>query len=131
MTDRVPDHQQCLLIYDGDCRLCVTAKAGLERWGGESPDQPVRFVPYQSDEAVRRLGAEYRPGRPDVAFLVRPDGTIQRGLEAFLPLLPGLPGGRLFLILARIPFLKPLAVLAYRLVARNRYRWFGAVTNSR
>lgn len=131
MTDRESDDQRCLLIYDSDCRLCVTAKDGLERWGGESQSQPVRFVPYQSEEAVRRLGAEYQPGRPDVAFLVQPDGTIQRGLEAFLPLLPGLPGGRLFLILVRIPFLRPLAVLAYRLIARNRYRWFGAVTRLR
>src|SRR2546422_7087382 len=39
-----------------------------------------------------RLGSEYKPGRPDVAFLVEPDGTISRGLDAFLPLVPGLPG---------------------------------------
>ena len=131
MAGQVQGDQDCLLIYDDDCRLCVRAKAGLERWGRESPEQPVRFVPYQSEEAARRLGAEYQPGRPEVAFLIRPDGKIQRGLEAFLPLLPGLPGGRLLLTLARVPFLKPLAVLAYRLVARNRYRWFGAVTRPR
>lgn len=131
MTDQIPGSQECILIYDGDCRLCVTAKTGLERLGRERPKQPVRFVTYQSEEASRCLGADYRAGRPDVAFLIQPDGTIQRGLEAFLPLLPGLPGGRFFLALTRIPFLKPLAILAYRLVARNRYRWFGAVTHPR
>lgn len=113
-----------VLIYDGQCRLCVTAKEGLERLGR---DQDVRFVPYQSEEAACRLGQEYRPGRPDVAFLVEQNGMIKRGLDAFLPLLPGLRGGRLLRALLRLPLIRPLAYLAYRLVARYRYRWFGQV----
>jgi predicted DCC family thiol-disulfide oxidoreductase YuxK len=71
-----------ILIYDGQCRLCVTAKAGIERL---ETTPGVRFVPYQSDEAVRCLSADYRPGRPDVAFLVEGDGTIQKGLDASGP----------------------------------------------
>lgn len=113
-----------ILIYDGHCRLCVTAKQGLERI---ECDPGVRFVPYQSEEAAGRLGGEYRPGRPDVAFLVERDGTIRRGLDAFLPMLPGLPGGRALLAVMRAPFIRPLANLVYRLVARYRYRWFGKV----
>jgi len=115
------------LIYDGQCRLCVTAKEGIERLGA---DQSVRFVPYQSDEALNHLGAEYKAGRPDVAFLVGPDGTIHRGLDAFLPLLPGLPGGRFLLSFLRIPVLRPLAYLIYRLIARYRYAWFGSVKSA-
>ncbi|MBI4400277.1 MAG: DUF393 domain-containing protein [Nitrospirae bacterium] len=117
-----------ILIYDGQCRLCVTAKEGLERLGeeGVGPEK-VRFVPYQSEEAARCLGSDYKPGRPDVAFLVERDGTISRGLDAFLPLLPGLRGGRVLLILMCVPPLRPLAYLAYRLIARYRYRWFGEV----
>jgi len=116
-----------ILIYDGQCRLCVTAKEGLERLEGARLDGKVRFVPYQSEEAARCLGSEYRPGRPDVAFLVDADGRVSRGLDAFLPMLPGLRGGRMLLALMRIPVLKPLADLAYRVVARYRYRWFGQV----
>jgi predicted DCC family thiol-disulfide oxidoreductase YuxK len=113
-----------ILIYDGQCRLCVTAKEGLERLG---MDGDVRFVPYQSEEAACHLGSDYRPGRPDVAFLVDQDGKISRGLDAFLPLVPGLPGGRVLVALLRMPLMRPLAYLAYRLVARYRYRWFGQV----
>lgn len=113
-----------ILIYDGQCRLCVTAKEGLERVGGNGG---VRFVPYQSEEAACRLGRDYRPGRPDVAFLVEENGTVRRGLDAFLPLLPGLRGGRVLLAFMRVPLLRPLAHLAYRLVARYRYKWFGQV----
>ena len=116
-----------ILIYDGQCRLCVTAKEGLERSEGSRPDGTVRFVPYQSEEAARCLGSEYRPGRPDVAFLVAADGRVSGGLDAFLPLLQGLRGGRILLALLRIPALKPLAYLAYRIVTRYRYRWFGQV----
>jgi predicted DCC family thiol-disulfide oxidoreductase YuxK len=112
------------LIYDGECRLCVTAKEGIERLGGE---QDVRFIPYQSEEAARHLGNEYKPGRPDVAFLVEHDGRISRGLNAFLPLLPGLRGGRILSALLRFPLLRPPAYLIYRLIARYRYAWFGAV----
>lgn len=113
-----------VLIYDGQCRLCVTAKDTLERQVGGGT---VRFVPYESEEAARCLGPDYRPGRPDVAFLVEDDGTIKTGLEAFVPLLPGLPGGRLLLALWRMPLFRPLASLVYRVIARNRYRWFGQV----
>jgi predicted DCC family thiol-disulfide oxidoreductase YuxK len=112
------------LIYDGECRLCVTAKEGIERLGG---DRAVRFVPYQSEEAACRLGADYTPGRPAVAFLIEPNGHIRRGLDAFLPLLPGIPGGRFLLSLLRFPVLRPLAYIIYRLIARYRYAWFGAV----
>jgi len=113
-----------ILIYDDQCRLCVTAKEGLERIG---EDKDVRFVPYQSEEAASRLGTEYSPGRPCVAFLVERDGTIRRGLDAFLPLVPGLRGGRVLHAILKVPLIRPLAYLAYRLIARYRYKWFGSV----
>ena len=87
----------------------------------------MRFVPYQSEEALAHLGKDYKPGRPDAAFLVEPDGRIRRGLDAFLPLLPGLRGGRFLGPLLRLPFVRPLAYLMYRLIARYRYAWFGTV----
>ncbi|HJU03676.1 MAG TPA: DUF393 domain-containing protein [Nitrospiraceae bacterium] len=124
---RVQDNQSkkdCILIYDAQCRLCVTAKEGLEQAGNR---KGVRFVPYQSEEAAARLGKEHQPGRPAVAFLVDEEGRIRRGLDAFIPLLPGLPGGRILHALMKIPLIKPLAYLAYRFIARYRYRLFGQV----
>lgn len=114
-----------ILIYDGQCRLCVTAKESLERRtdGGD-----VRFVPYQSEEAVQCLGPDYKSGRPDAAFLVEADGKVTKGLDAFVPLLPGLRGGWLLLAFWRVPVLRPIAYALYRVIARYRYRWFGTVT---
>ena len=119
--------RECTLIYDADCRFCVMAKEGIERAGGNRGQTQVRFLPYRSEEAERRLGNEYVPGRPEVAFLVGEDGCIQKGLEAFLPLLPGLKGGRILHRLIGVAWLKPLAYLLYRIIARYRYQLFGSV----
>ena len=119
--------QSCLLVYDGQCRLCVTAKKGLERLEPHADATPIRMVPYQSEEAKQALGESYRQGCPNVAFLVRPNGEIDRGLDAFLALLPGLKGGRGLSVLLSLPLVKPFGYLLYWLVARYRYAIFGRV----
>jgi len=113
----------CLLIYDGECRFCVATKRKLEQ-AGMGPTQ-VRFVPYQSAEAKQALGSLHGPGRPDMAYLVQPSGDIRQGLDAFLPLAAGFPAGRVLLWFLRIPFVKRVGWLLYRLIARHRYRMFG------
>ena len=119
--------QACLLVYDGQCRLCVTAKQGLERLETHADAIPVRMVPYQSEEAKQALGESYQPGRPNAAFLVHPNGEIARGLDAFLALLPGLKGGRALTVLLSFPLVKPFGYLLYWFVARYRYYIFGQV----
>jgi predicted DCC family thiol-disulfide oxidoreductase YuxK len=119
--------QTCLLIYDGQCRLCVTAKKGLERLENHTDAPPIRMVPYQSEEAKQALRESYRSGRPNAAFLVRPNGEIARGLDAFLSLLPGLKGGRILAVLLSLPLVKPFGYLLYWVVARYRYSIFGTV----
>ena len=123
--------QACVLIYDGECRLCVSTKQKLEQAGVGQAGSDVRFLPYQSDEAQRALGQKYRLGRPDMAFLVRPSGEVRQGLDAFLPLASSLPGGRLLLWCLQIPLAKRLVEWGYRMIARHRYRLFGAVRSSR
>jgi predicted DCC family thiol-disulfide oxidoreductase YuxK len=129
MTEHSSDQhiRPCLLIYDGQCRLCVTAKQGLERLETNTAGDNIRMIVYQSEEAKDILGPRYQPGRPDVAFLVGSDGKVAQGLDAFLPLLPGLKGGPFLTGLFRIPLIKPLGRLLYRFVARYRYRLFGEV----
>lgn len=122
-----PTSEECVLVYDGRCRLCVTAKEGLERLATQNETKAVRMIPYQSEKAREVLGATYRPGRPDVAFLVQPNGVIRQGLDAFLPLLPGLRGGKFLATFFSFPLVKPLAFLLYGLVARYRYHLFGEV----
>ena len=119
--------QTCLLVYDGECRLCVTAKNGLERLEPHADATSIRMVPYQSEEAKQALGESYCPGRPNAAFLVRPNGQIASGLDAFLALLPGLKGGQILSVLLSLPLVKPFGYLLYWFVARYRYAVFGKV----
>ena len=119
--------KDCLLVYDGECRLCVAAQKGLERLETHANATPVRMVPYQSEEAKQALGESYRPGPPNAAFLVRPNGEIARGLDAFLALLPGLKGGRVLSVLLSLPLIKLFGYLLYWFVARYRYAVFGKV----
>ena len=85
------------------------------------------MIPYQSEEAKQALGESYRPGRPNAAFLVHPNGEVARGLDAFLTLLPGLKGGRVLSVLLSVPLIKPFGYLLYWFVARYRYAVFGTV----
>ncbi|MDF0676265.1 MAG: DUF393 domain-containing protein [Nitrospira sp.] len=117
--------QVCLLVYDAECRLCVSTKQKLEALGVVQAGSDVRFLAYQSEEAKKMLGPNYRSGRPDVAFLIQPSGEVFQGLDAFLPLVPNLPGGKLLLWCLRFPPAKRLAEWGYRMAARHRYRWFG------
>ncbi|MDF0667914.1 MAG: DUF393 domain-containing protein [Nitrospira sp.] len=114
-----------LLIYDGECRLCVSTKQKLEALRVVQAESDVRFLAYQSEEAKRILGPNYRSGRPDAAFLIQPSGEVLQGLDAFLPLVPDLPSGRLLLWWLRFPPAKRLTEWGYRVTARHRYRWFG------
>jgi predicted DCC family thiol-disulfide oxidoreductase YuxK len=107
--------------------MCVAAKNGLEQLRGKDHAEEVRLIAYQSEEAKEVLGSLYRSGRPDAAFLVSSDRTIATGLDAFLPLLPGLKGGQLLASFLSLPLVKPFAHLAYRVLARYRYRLFGEV----
>ncbi|MGC4099329.1 MAG: DUF393 domain-containing protein [Nitrospira sp.] len=117
--------QVCLLVYDGECRLCVSTKQKLEKLGIGQAESDIRFLAYQSESAKRILGANYRSDRPDAAFLVRPSGEVLQGLQAFLPVISSLPGGRLLQWWLRLPAIKGLAEWSYCMVARYRYRWFG------
>jgi len=132
MSNHSPESpfRSCLLIYDGQCRLCVTAKKGIERLEANSEGDPIRMITYQSEEAKAALGAAYRPGRPDAAYLVCSHGEVVQGLDAFLPLLPGLRGGWFLASLLRLPRARFLGTCLYRLIARYRYRLFGEEAQS-
>lgn len=132
MGEQVPasplDPQQpCLLIYDANCRLCVATKERLGRAGMGLPGSGVRMIPYESQEAASVLGAQYRPGPPSMAYLISPAGGVSQGVDAFLPLMHGLPGGKFVRWMLKGPIARSLAERFYRWIARHRYRLFGAV----
>ena len=56
------------VVYDGQCRLCVTAKKGLERLGTHADATPIRMVPYQSEEAKQALRSSTSTSHQEYLF---------------------------------------------------------------
>jgi predicted DCC family thiol-disulfide oxidoreductase YuxK len=110
-----------VILFDGVCNLCN----GFVRFViARDPAAHFRFGPLQSEAAQRLVGAQRMPEPlPDSIVLVE-DGRVWTESSAALR------------VLRRLRFPWPLAVVfllvpppvrdrVYRMVARNRYRWFG------
>jgi predicted DCC family thiol-disulfide oxidoreductase YuxK len=86
------------------------------------------MIPYESQEAASALGEQYQPGPPSMVYLISPAGGVSQGVDAFLLLIQGLPGGKFVWWMLQWSLTRSLAERAYRWIARYRYRLFGAVT---
>jgi predicted DCC family thiol-disulfide oxidoreductase YuxK len=65
--------------------------------------------------------------RLDEMRLIGHHGSVSSGVSAFREMLVFLPMGKCFERLFRLPGILFLANGLYRMVAKNRTRWFGAV----
>ena len=109
------------VFYDGDCPLCMREIAFLKR---RDKRWRVRFT----DIAAETFDPS-RLGLPWSDFMDRihgrlPDGTWVEGVEVFRRVYAAVGLGWL-LAPTRLPGLRQLADLAYRVFARNRLRWTG------
>jgi predicted DCC family thiol-disulfide oxidoreductase YuxK len=113
---------QPLYIFDGICVLC----SGFVRfWLARDRDGVMRFAPAQSSTGQRMLEALGLPDDfYDRSIVLIDDGRAWFGSTAVLRALRHLPVPWRWL---RLLLLLPTALRdpLYRLVARNRYRWFG------
>ncbi|WP_419933901.1 thiol-disulfide oxidoreductase DCC family protein [Candidatus Palauibacter sp.] len=117
-----------IVLFDGVCNLCAgTVRFIIPR----DRRGRFRFASLQS-EAGRRvllgLGAEGPdPDEPPQSLVLVANGRVYRRSRAALRIAAGLDRGwPLVAVFLVVP--APLRDLAYRFVARNRYRWFGRKT---
>ncbi|HEX9940420.1 MAG TPA: thiol-disulfide oxidoreductase DCC family protein [Thermoanaerobaculia bacterium] len=110
-----------VVLFDGVCNLCSGSVQFLIR---RDPQGRFRFASLQSDAGQRYLD-ELRIGRQAVdSFILVEDGRWYQESDAALRVARHLPGlWKALVVLRLIP--RPLRDRAYRLIARNRYRWFG------
>jgi predicted DCC family thiol-disulfide oxidoreductase YuxK len=113
-----------LVLYDGHCALCDRTVRWLLRLDRQGH---LRFAPLQGSTAA--AVRQRRPGLAAIDSIVylRRDETEERlsvESDAVLDILADLG---VFRLAARMARLVPrrLRDLAYRAVARRRYRWFG------
>ncbi|MFL6196629.1 MAG: thiol-disulfide oxidoreductase DCC family protein [Thermoanaerobaculia bacterium] len=110
-----------IVLFDGVCNLCSTSVQFILR---RDPAGRFRFASLQSpagQELQARFGMD--PAALDSVILVEGDRWYKES-DAALRIARGLKGAwKLLTVLRLIP--RPLRDAAYRLIARNRYRWFG------
>ena len=116
-----------LVLFDGVCPLC---NGFVQFVIARDPKGRFRFAPLQGEAARRACVAAGldRPagGTPD-SVIVLQGGRMQVRSDAVLTIAAGLPfPWRLLAVGRMLP--RPVRDALYRLVARNRYRWFGQRT---
>lgn len=110
-----------VVLIDGVCHLCQ----GVVRFIiPRDPDAKFMFAPLQSEMSERLLGSgEIPAGQLNTVVLIENGKSYTESaavLRIFRRLRFPWPAAYLFILVPR-----PLRDALYRLVARNRYRWFG------
>jgi predicted DCC family thiol-disulfide oxidoreductase YuxK len=122
MTRVMERRDHPIVLFDGVCNLC---NASVNFLIDRDPSSTLRFASLQSD-AARDLLMQFGPtplGDPDSMLLIEGGRTYERSTAA-LRIVRHLSGAwRILGVLLVIP--RPLRDAVYRLVAANRYRWFG------
>lgn len=110
-----------VILFDGVCNLCDNSVRFIFR---NDPTGQFRFAPLQSELAVQLL-AERGTSAPDLnSILLIEDGAVFSHSTAALRIARRLraPWPVLY---AGIVVPEPLRDAVYRVIARNRYKWFG------
>jgi predicted DCC family thiol-disulfide oxidoreductase YuxK len=109
-----------VVLFDGVCNLCNRSVQTILRHDRQAR---FRFASLQSPVG-ERLRDELGIDRKVDSVLLVEDGRWYKESDAALRIARGLGGAwKLLGIFRLIP--RPLRDAAYRLIARNRYRWFG------
>jgi predicted DCC family thiol-disulfide oxidoreductase YuxK len=112
-----------IILYDGECGLCASTVRFIRR---RDSGQIFTFLSLQSADAHRIAGAEHISlNDPDTVIYIS-NGRFYYRSEAAIRVMMALGGFyRLSLILLPVP--EKIRDYFYKLVAQNRYRWFGKV----
>jgi predicted DCC family thiol-disulfide oxidoreductase YuxK len=110
-----------IVVYDGYCHVCSGGVRFLEKFRLKAP---FLLLPTQSAQG-RELLAQHNidPDNPST-FLVLDGGRAYTASDASIHVMIAMGGAWRLARLARI-VPRAWRDAAYRLLARNRYRWFG------
>ncbi|MGP8246639.1 MAG: thiol-disulfide oxidoreductase DCC family protein [Bryobacteraceae bacterium] len=110
-----------VVFFDGICNLCNALVAFVIR---RDRSARFRFATLQSASSTHLVGDGGVAGSPSDSIVLVEDGRTYRNSTAVLLIARRLrfPWPAVYALIA-VP--APLRDWVYRLVARNRYRWFG------
>jgi predicted DCC family thiol-disulfide oxidoreductase YuxK len=112
-----------VIVFDGVCVLCN----GWVRFLLRRDRGRYRFAPMQSSAGRALLVAHGLDADDPSSFLLLEQGRAFTDSDAIVRVLAGLGGAwKLAALLAWVP--RAVRDPLYRLMARNRYRWFGTTS---
>ena len=110
-----------IVLFDGVCNLCSTSVQFILQ---RDPVGRFRFASLQSDLAQRLLTEQGLDPKALDSVVVIDGDRLYRESDAALRIARDLKGAWKALTVFRV-IPRPVRDWAYRLIARNRYRWFG------
>ncbi|MCP3144726.1 thiol-disulfide oxidoreductase DCC family protein [Pyxidicoccus xibeiensis] len=121
-TDKAAGQTGAVVLFDGVCNLCNGAVNFII---DRDPTARFRFAALQSAQAATLLAPLGRvPEAEPNSFILVEGGRVYERSTAALRVARKLPGAwKLFYAFVVIP--TPIRDAVYKLIARNRYRWFG------
>ena len=113
-----------VIVFDGICHVC---SGGVRFLARHRIEPPFELIPMQSAEG-KALLEQFEIDTDDPAtFLVLDRGLVLTQSDASIHVMAAIGGlWRLVVVGRLIP--RPWRNWLYRLLARNRYRWFGRRT---
>ena len=117
----VTDTNDRVVVFDGICHVCSGWVQFMER---HRIEPPFKLIPMQSEKGKALLTAHGIDPEDPATFLVL-DGERQfTQSDGAIHVVAALGGAWVLITAARV-IPKPWRDALYRLLARNRYRWFG------
>lgn len=117
----MPDQAPPIVLFDGVCHLCAGAVQFIIK---RDPKAVFRFASLQSETGQSLLARHHLPTDSMDSFVLIEDGKAYTESTAALRVCRHLKGGWK-LCYAAIALPAKLRNPLYRIIARNRYRWFG------
>jgi predicted DCC family thiol-disulfide oxidoreductase YuxK len=108
-----------VVLFDGVCNLC---NASVQFILKHEKNEELKFATLQDDK-IQHLLSEYNNTKIHDSVLLIENGTLYQESDAALRIARYLKFFRLFYFLIFIPTWVRNPI--YRLIARNRYKWFG------
>ena len=109
-----------IVLFDGECNFCNSSVQFIIK---RDPHNEFQFAPLQSDIGKAFINKFHIPSNIDSLVLIDDERCYLQSTAA-LRVCKYLKGSyKLLYCLILIP--KPIRNVVYRIIAKNRYKWFG------
>jgi len=115
------DQNGRIIVFDGICHVC---SGGVKFLARHRIEPPFELIPMQSTVGKTLLSQYGIDPADPTTFLVLDRGIVLTQSDASIHIMAAIGGLWRLVVVARV-IPRPWRDWLYRLLARNRYRWFG------